>query len=359
MLDLVIFFVALSVLVVIHEFGHFFAAKKVGIKVEEFGLGIPPRAIGKKIGETLWSLNWLPIGGFVRMYGEDPNMAESESRKMGDRAFVNKKPWQKFIVVIGGVVMNLVLAVLIFSVVYKITGVPTDTGRVEITGVAPGSPAELVGLKEGQVVFQVGQLKVSKSQELVSEVAKYKGKTVDLLVRKTETSEPVWLKAEVRQNPPAGEGALGIAVSNTKTEQIAWWQIYKGVKAGFAEAYHWAVVILSGLKQMAMDVFEGKKPTDVAGPIGMYQATSAIRQNQGMLALLHFFGIISVNLAVMNILPFPALDGGRMVFVIWEWISGRKANPIWEGRLHQVGMMVLLALIGVVAVSDVFRILGR
>lgn len=354
MLDLVIFLVALSILVIIHEFGHFFAAKKMGIRVDEFGLGIPPRVFGKKIGETLWSLNWLPIGGFVRMYGEDPNMPENMAKKMGSRAFVNKKPWQKFVVLVGGVAMNLVLAVLIFSVVYKITGVPKDTGRVEIIGVAPGSPAEIAGLKEGEIVLKVGQIEVKKSADLVAEVAKYKGKTVDLWIEGIGV-----IRAEVRQNPPAGEGALGIAVSNTKTEQIAWWQIYKGVKAGFAEAYHWAVVILSGLKQMAMDVFEGKKPTDVAGPIGMYQATSAIRQNQGMLALLHFFGIISVNLAVMNILPFPALDGGRVVFVIWEWITGHKPDPVWEGRLHQIGMIVLLALIGLVAVSDLLRILGR
>jgi regulator of sigma E protease len=359
MLDVIIFFVSLSILVIIHEFGHFFAAKKVGIKVEEFGLGIPPRAIGKKIGETLWSLNWLPIGGFVRMYGEDPNVAGAAAKKMGDRAFINKKPWQKFIVVIGGVVMNLLLAVLIFSVVYKITGVPMDTGRVEIIGVAPKSPAEAAGLKEGYVVMKVGQVAVFKSSELIAEVAKYKGLVVDLYIEKPITGEKETVKATVRSNPPAGEGALGIAVSNTKTEQIAWWQIYKGVGAGFEEAYHWAGVILSGLKQMVVDVMAGKKPTDVAGPIGMYQATSSIRQNQGMLALLHFFGIISVNLAVMNILPFPALDGGRMVFVIWEWVTGRRPDPIWEGRLHQAGMFILLALIAVVAVGDVLRILGK
>ncbi|MFA7676344.1 MAG: site-2 protease family protein, partial [Candidatus Shapirobacteria bacterium] len=134
-MDLIIFIVALSILVLVHELGHFFAARKNGVRVEEFGLGLPPRIIGKKIGDTIYSINWLPIGGFCKLYGEDGD-------GKGGNSFNHKKPWQKLIIVLGGVFMNLVLAILIFSVVYTILGVPTETNKVKIIGIAKNSPAE-------------------------------------------------------------------------------------------------------------------------------------------------------------------------------------------------------------------------
>lgn len=350
MLDLLIFFVALSILVIIHELGHFFAAKKVGIKVEEFGLGIPPRAWGKKIGETIWSLNWLPIGGFVRMFGEDPHVSDSQAHKMGHRAFVNKTPAQKFVVVVGGVTMNIILAIAIFAVVYKITGVPVETDMVRVDAVAKDSPAELAGIKEGYVIGMVGQEKVRSSKALIEEVNKYKGREAEL------TTDHGTFMVLVRERPPEGQGSLGVSISNTVMQPIAWWELHKSIGAGFKEAYFWGKVILTGLTKMVADIFSGKAPGDVAGPIGMYQATSAIRQSQGLLALLHFFGIVSVNLAVMNILPLPALDGGRLIFVIYEWVSKKRPNPEWESRIHQAGMMALLLLMALVAISDVVRL---
>ncbi|MBU3935084.1 site-2 protease family protein, partial [Patescibacteria group bacterium] len=135
-MDVLIFLLALSVVVVFHELGHFWAAKKTGVKVEEFGLGIPPKIFGKKIGETIFSLNWLPIGGFCRLYGEDPTI-----KLKSQRAFCNKNVGQKTVIIMGGVMMNVVLAVLIFSVVYSIVGIPKETDRVKVIEVASGSPA--------------------------------------------------------------------------------------------------------------------------------------------------------------------------------------------------------------------------
>ncbi len=350
MIDLLIFFIALSVLVIVHEFGHFFAAKKVGIKVEEFGLGIPPRAIGKKIGETIWSLNWLPIGGFVRMYGEDPNVSSLEAKKMGHRAFVNKTPAQKFLVVVGGVCMNMILAILIFAVVYKITGIPVETKEVKVTEVVFGSPAQKSGLKEGVIIYEVANTKISEPQELIKIVGQNKGKEVEL---NTSIGK---VRVMARENPPVGEGSLGVAISNSVMKPIAWWELHKSVGQGLKEAYFWGKVIIDGFVKMIADVFSGKGAADVAGPIGMYRATSMIRQSQGLLAVLHFFGIISVNLAVMNILPLPALDGGRLVFVIYEWITKRRPDPNFESKIHQIGMIGLLVLIALVAISDVTKL---
>jgi len=350
MLDLIIFFVALSVLVIIHEFGHFFAAKKVGIKVEEFGLGIPPRAWGKKIGETIWSLNWLPIGGFVRMYGEDPHVTNKDAHKMGHRAFVNKTPLQKFVVVVGGVTMNMILAIAIFAVVYKNTGIPVETDKVRITDISPESPAAMAGMRENEVILKIMDTPITKPQELIEIVGKNKGKEIKIVTDLSTYS------IVARENPPAGQGSLGVAISNSTMQPVAWWEIHKSVGQGFKEAYFWGKVIVEGLGKMVADVFSGRGAADVSGPIGMYQATSSIRQSQGMLAVLHFFGIISVNLAVMNILPLPALDGGRLMFVIYEAITKKRPNPDWEGRIHQAGMLFLLGLIALVAIGDVVKL---
>ena len=141
-MDIVIFVLALSVLVLVHEFGHFFAAKLTKVKVEEFGLGLPPKIVAKKVWGTVWSLNWLPIGGFCKLYGEDSN-------GKGTDAFNNKNPWQKGLIVLGGVLMNLVLAIAIFAVVYTILGIPVETDRVRIIGVAKDSPASGAALRRG------------------------------------------------------------------------------------------------------------------------------------------------------------------------------------------------------------------
>ncbi len=353
--DVVIFFIGLSILVVVHEMGHFLAAKFCGVLVEEFGLGLPPRAWGRKIGETVFSLNWLPIGGFVKLFGEDPESGAKVEGREKTRTFFHKKPWQKALIVVGGVTMNLVLAIAIFSVVYSILGVPKETERVKVIGLAVGSPAQKAGLKEGDWVAAVNEIRVSKPSQLTDEVAKYKGGRVGLsIVSKDGESRRV--EVEVREKPPAGEGSMGVAISNVEITQIRWYEIDKGIVAGFKEAYFWGKIIVEGVGKMVGGLLSGKIPSDVSGPIGMYQATTSIRQKQGLLALVHFFGIVSVNLAVVNILPFPALDGGRIIFVLYEFLLKRRPNQKFEMAINNFGMMFLLGLIFLITVADVLRV---
>ena len=346
---------ALSILVLVHEFGHFFAARRTGVKVEEFGLGLPPRMFDKKFGDTIYSINWLPIGGFCKLYGEDPTTA-SQSDGQADKkySFQSKKPWQKLIIVLGGVLMNLVLAIVIFSVIYSILGVPTETDTVKIIGIAKNSPAEKVGLMENDVILKVQDKEIKKPTDLTDEVGNYKGKSVNLVVNKGTL-----VSVEVRANPPEGEGAIGIAISNTEMVKVPWYQFYKGIGAGFKEAYYWGKIIGGGVFKMIGGLFTGHVPKDVSGPIGMYQATSSINKNQGFLAVIHFFGIVSVNLALVNILPFPALDGGRIIFVLYEMISKKKANPKIEMIINNIGMLLLLGLILLITVGDVARVLKK
>jgi len=359
-MDLIIFVVALSILVLVHEFGHFIAARKTGVKVEEFGLGLPPRIVGKKIGQTIYSINWLPIGGFCKLLGEDPTAAGQAIEKNIKESFEYKKPWQKLLIVLGGVIMNLVLAIVVFSVVYTILGTPVETDRVSIVAVSPSSPAEKVGLKIDDVILKVGEINIKKAEELIKEVEKYKGKNVKLIINNEELKiYNKEIEIEVRENPPEGEGSMGVAISNTEMKKFPWYRIDRGVVAGFKEAYYWGEIIFGGVFKMIRGLFTGQIPKDVSGPIGMYEATSAIKRDQGILAVIHFFGIVSVNLAVVNILPFPALDGGRIIFVIYEMITRRKANQKLETTVNNLGMLILLALILLITVGDIGRLIGR
>ena len=349
-MDLIIFIVALSILVLVHEWGHFMAARKTGVKVEEFGLGLPPKIIGKKIKGTIYSLNWLPIGGFCKLYGEDPTNPGEKDKK---ESFFYKKPWQKLIIVLGGVFMNLVLAIAIFSLVYSILGVPKETDKVKVLEVVKNSPADISGIKENDWVVAVNGVEVKTPNQLTDEIAKYKGKKVKLTINDKE------VLVEVRENPPVGEGSMGVAISNTEMVKLPWYQFYEGIKAGFEEAYYWGEIIFGGVIKMIGGLFSGNVPKDVSGPIGMYQATSSINKNQGLLAVIHFFGIISVNLAIVNILPFPALDGGRIIFVIYEMITKKRANQKVESVVNNIGMLILLSLILLVTIGDVTRMLGK
>lgn len=349
-MDLIIFIVALSILVLVHEWGHFMAARKTGVKIEEFGLGLPPKIIGKKIKGTVYSLNWLPIGGFCKLYGEDPTNPGEKDKK---ESFFYKKPWQKLIIVLGGVFMNLVLAIAIFSLVYSILGVPKETDKVKVLEVVKNSPADISGIKENDWIVAVNGVEVKTPNQLTDEVVKYKGKKVKLTINDKE------VLVEVRENPPVGEGSMGVAISNTEMVKLPWYQFYEGIKAGFEEAYYWGEIIFGGVIKMISGLLSGNVPKDVSGPIGMYQATSSINKNQGLLAVIHFFGIISVNLAVVNILPFPALDGGRIIFVIYEMITKKRANQKVESVVNNIGMLILLSLILLVTIGDVTRILGK
>jgi len=346
-MDILIFVIALSVLVLVHEFGHFFAAKITGVRVEEFGLGLPPKIIGKKWKGTVWSLNWLPIGGFCKLYGEDSEEKETF-------AFNHKNPWQKALIVLGGVFMNMVLAITIFAIVYTITGIPTETDRVSVIGVAKNSPAEMAGIKVDDWIQKVGSVEITKGNQLTEEVGKYKGEKITLVVNRE--GRPQGVPILVRENPPAGEGSLGVVISNTVMTPIRWWEFYKGIGAGFKEAYFWGKIIFDGVTKMVGGLFVGQVPKDVTGPIGMFNATSSIRMSQGFLAVIHFFGIVSVNLAVVNVLPFPALDGGRIIFVIYELIFRKKANQKLEMMVNNLGMMILLSLIVLISVGDVMRL---
>lgn len=356
-ITLLVFLIILSILIFAHEFGHFLAAKKAGIRVEEFGFGYPPRVWSKKVGQTIYSLNLLPFGGFVKLLGEE-GPEEGEKEKKG--AFWTKSKRVRTAVIVSGVLANFLLAVVAFSIVYSAVGIPTETLEVQVVGIAPDSPAEEAGLKEEDIIVKVEEEKIEEIDEFVEIVNQSKGKEITIQVERTHNSQLTThnFLLTPRETPPEGEGALGVAISNIKMVHYPAWQMpFRGAVEGFREAFGWTVLVVGGLASMIYRlVTTGALPADVAGPVGILQLTSGVAKS-GILTVLQFLGVLSVNLAVINIFPFPALDGGRLLFVGFEAVTGRRAQATFERWVHTVGMIILLFLILLVTLNDISRAL--
>jgi len=376
-LTIITFLIVLSILVLVHEAGHFLLAKKAGIKVEEFGFGYPPRIVAKKIGETIYSLNLLPFGGFVRLYGEELEESERVKERESRRTFWAKSKKARTSVIVAGVLANFLLAIVVFSLVYSFSGIPTKTDKVIIIGLAPDSPAEKAGLKAEDVVLFVSGEKIQDTSSFVELTKKYTGKEMALEIAREKDNpckekvlgawpgikischgENIVLSVIPRENPPEGEGPLGVAVSNMEMKRYPFWQMpFRGTIEGFKEAFGWIILIFGALGKMLVDLISrGTIPKDIAGPVGIFQITGVVAQG-GVLNVLQFIGILSVNLAVINILPFPALDGGRFIFVAYEAITRRRPKPTFERWFNTAGMAFLLFLIILVTINDIRRVI--
>jgi regulator of sigma E protease len=374
-------------LVIIHEAGHFFVARKFGIKVEEFGFGFPPRIFGIKKGETIYSLNWLPIGGFVKLYGEDEagagkvSLAKLKQKtKDRNRAFFAKSPWQRATVIIAGVVMNAVLAAIIFYVFLGISGFKTDlplltnykfiganqtiVQEVVISAVVKNSPAEKQGLKPLSKVISVNGKKITDSQNFINIVNVNKGKQIEIAWSNLQTNEIHKTKIIPRISVPKNEGPLGVGLFSLSTVILNY---QTPVQKVFSGIVHPINLMGYNLKVMAelVKVSVQKKTTaplseGISGPVGIASITGSILEIQNLkekiLGLLNLAGILSISLAFFNILPIPALDGGRLFFILIEAFTGRKVNARFESMTHTIGMMILLALMALITFKDIGKL---
>ena len=351
-MTVLIFIITLSILVLVHELGHFLMAKKMGVKVEEFGIGLPPKIFGIKKGETLYSVNLLPIGGFVKLFGEEYDEHHSSSR-----TFVNKKPWQKTLIVLGGVIGNFLLGWFIFS--FLVTqGVPVPTNKVIVEKVTKNSPAAVAGLKEKDVIskliLQNNSINLTSANTLIEETKKSAGKSIKLLVQRNDQQLTIVLIP--RKNPPKGEGPLGIAITSFIEKKYPW---YSAPYYGLVEAFNITNKIASELGKMFFGFITFQKQNvDVAGPVGIANlAGQAFKFGRN--AFLEFLALLSLNLAIMNILPFPALDGGRLVFVFYEGLTKKKPNKNIEKYTNLIGFIVLLSLAALITISDIVKLFKK
>lgn len=378
-MTVIIFILLLSVLVLVHEIGHFVAAKRLGVVAEEFGLGLPPRIRKLFVWRgTEFTLNWLPLGGFVRLRGEDPTSPRCSSGFRGARKtgyFYAQKAWKRTVILLAGVMMNIVLGVAAFTFVYTSLGIPEVGDEVRIEAVAPGSPAAEAGLQAGDVLLELrvvpiglriplggknGKLKITDTEGFVEMVNENRGQEVTLVVKSQDRQiRDITIVPRTEEKTPEGEGALGIAISNLEMVHYPAWQMpFRASVVGLEEAVAWGANIVAGLVDMIVRwIIQGQVPTDIAGPVGIAQLTGQIA-SQGWIPLFQFTGVLSINLAIINFLPIPALDGGRLLFIAIEKIRGRPVNPKKERWAHLVSYLILIGLILLVTIQDIFRLLS-
>ncbi|MBP7774175.1 site-2 protease family protein [Candidatus Woesebacteria bacterium] len=373
MMTVVVLILVLSFLVIIHELGHLFAALWAKIKVEEFGIGYPPAArklfTWKKI---VFSLNWIPFGGFVRMAGEEANPDDTLAQKTGE--FYQASIFRRLVVVLAGATVNFIFGIIAFTITFSNIGIPTQLHDARIGFVAENSPAEKSGLQVGYslVGFKAAdgtEVQTQTSAEVISFVTAQRGQTITAILQGpcdgkdcqnqiTEKSVYVRTQAET----PAGQGSLGVAFQDTILQFYPWWEMpVRSSYYGVTQALALGGEILKALGGLVKNlVTTGAVPSELAGPVGIvHQAQSVGLVQEGFLAILSFAGMLSINLAVMNVLPIPPLDGGKALFTVLEIVVKRKRLHKFEYWLNYGGYIFLMALIVLVTFRDVFRIFTR
>jgi len=376
MLTLLIFILILSLLVLFHESGHYLVAKKNGVRVEEFGLGLPPKVFGKKIGETEYTLNALPFGGFVKLTGED--LTEQDATILDPRSFAHKKPGQRAAILVAGVSMNILLAVAIYYVFFFINGFKTlstplifdykfrfgneRTVNTVITGLSEPSSIPVSQIAPGDALIEISGVPVRSVADIRNNVKDKAGQQVSLtlmdLRKKTDNIKTITVTPIKDAD---GNSVLGLYLGKAVT--LSYDTPVERVFSGFMQAYNMLAYsnhVLAGLFSVSFEshslapVSEG-----VSGPVGIYSVIGSILHlggEQAFLSLLDFVALMSLSLAFLNVMPFPALDGGRLLFVVIEKIRGRRINPVTEANVHKWGMIALLLFIAVVSVKDVVNL---
>jgi len=359
-ISIIIFIFTLLVLVLIHEFGHFLTAKRFGIKVEEFGFGIPPRVWGKKIGETLYSINWLPLGGFVKLLGEDEI---GQPRSKAD--FREKPVSQRIIVVVAGVVMNLILAwVIFYSVIiyqnFKIIYPTIDQG-IYVGFVEKNFPAEQAGVKAGERILKVDSKDIKKFEDARNFIKEKNGQPVTLTLSDIDGNNLHQLtiipKSTQKDGFLIGVGFSPIAIKEYKspTEKIF---------SGITYSYDLTKLTFLGLGKTIHDLYSGDVKAvsqSVSGPVGLATISNDILSGgrQALPFYLWFVGVISLTLSIFNVLPIPALDGGRLLFLVIEAVTRKKVRENTERLVHQIGFAILLSLALLVTYSDISKLIHK
>jgi regulator of sigma E protease len=355
-LTAIIFIIVIGVLVLVHEFGHFVFAKRAGMKVEEFGFGFPPRMVGWKKGETVYSINWIPFGGFVKIAGEDGEVR-------GPGTFSAASFGQRMMVIVAGVMMNFLLAALLLIIVNFFglrIGLPDGNTmkahdvKVQIISVSKSSPAEKAGLQPLDAIIgfkENGSITTVPDTEAVQKaVASHAGHELVLEIERGATT--IEKTVTPRLNPPEGEGALGVSLALTGVVNYPW---YESIWRGISDAGILAVNTLQGYYLLLKTLFvHGRLLADVSGPVGIATLTGQAAR-VGINYLLQFVAMISLNLAILNIIPFPALDGGRALILIIEKIKGSPVRKGVEGWINVAGFYLLIALMLYITYKDIAK----
>jgi regulator of sigma E protease len=334
----------LILLVFAHEFGHFITAKLTRVKVEEFGIGFPPRIVSFKRGETTYSLNAIPLGGFTKMLGEeDPTLPGS---------LASKSIPIRLLVLSAGSLMNILLPILLLSISFMI---PHDMvlEKVQVQEVASGSPAQIAGIQPGDTILAINDRTIKNRGDVGYIIQLNLGSEVNMLLQRGELGQQE-VTLEPRWKPPEGQGATGISIIGVDSTVVREsYPIWKAVPSSITHC--WEVLVL--FRNEVVGWFIGGRAPQLTGPIGIATLTGEMAK-AGISPLLEFAALISINLAIINLFPFPGLDGGRLIFVALEWARrGKRISPKREGLVHLIGFIVLILLIMVISYFDIANII--
>lgn len=370
-LTIIIAFISLIGLIVLHELGHFLLAKKFGVKVEEFGIGYPPRLFGKKIGETIYSLNLLPLGGFVKIYGQ-------EKRIDHPRSFSTKPFYQKALIILGGVVSFWVIAAILLSIIMYL-GVPMQIGddenqglvdpKVQIMAVALNSPAQEAGIRVGDTIKQFSisldasgrtprraafQFPINKMREVQEFTETHRGQEITLTIQRGKEIFDVSLVP--RESPPKDQGAMGVALVRTALKSYSW---YQAPVQGILATGNLTGMVIKGWGMTIASLFQGKgvpPGVELRGPVGIFELFAQVG-SLGVTYFLHFIALIAICLALINVLPIPSLDGGWLLFLVLEKIKGKPVSQKIEQKVTIFFFCLLITLMVYVTIKDIARIL--
>lgn len=394
LLTILVFLLILTVLVVVHELGHYVTAKRLGVKVEEFGFGFPPRVWGKKVGETLYSINLLPIGGFVKLFGEDEagagrvelsNNKRKVTKKADEkRAFYARPAWQRAWIVFAGVVMNTLLSIVIFYIFLALSNFTTTLpllgdfrfigvhqvnkvdNRILVDEISAKSPAAEAGMVAPLQLLAINGQKLTNADQVLQLVEGNEGKKITITWQEIKSQKKETAEVTPRVHPPQGQGAVGIrfAPYAIPTAILTYQTVPEKIFSGIIHPVNLLLYTFDTMGKLISISIHQKNfapvSDSVSGPVGVASAVGQELQQPTMkeriLGLLNLSGLLSISLAFFNVLPIPALDGGRLFFILIEGFTGRKLNARVENYINAIGMLVLLALIVLITFKDVMQL---
>ena len=327
-ITLVAFFAMLIVLVLVHELGHFFTAKAMKVRVEEFGIFYPPRLWGYKYGETLYSINAIPIGGFCKMAGEeDPSITGS---------LASKSRKARALILSAGAIMNLILPIVLLSVAFMVPHTEVTAPSI-VASVSPGSPAQQAGILADDTILSINNHTVTSPNDLSRYVQINLGNKVTLVVRHADGTQQT-VSLVPRWKPPAGQGAIGVnwnvdAITAQQVISTKSYPFWRAIPLGFNDCIQTFILFKNGI----VSIIIGSAPATFMGPVGVAQLTGEVAK-AGISPLLEFAAAFSINLGILNLFPLPALDGGHIFFVFLEWVRrGKRVSPKTENMVHLIG----------------------
>jgi len=352
-LTIVSFIIVLGVLVFIHEFGHYITAKKSDIMVSEFALGFGPKLLSKKVGETVYSIRAIPLGGFCNMVGEfpaDESMTEKEKEvydraKEKGRLFTQKSTFKRLAVILMGPIMNFLLAALIFILAFAVFGVPTSTTEDAVLGeVIPQQPAAEAGLRTNDRILAINGQQINSWEEMSQLIRENADQQITIRYQRDQEINTISLTPVLSEE--GDRGVIGIYPQLLR-EGVS---IFKAFSLGLEQTYRVFTMTIMGFVQM----FRESSAEDIGGPI-MIASIIGQAARVGILNVLNWTAIISINLGIINLLPFPALDGGRISFIIIEMIRGKAIDPRKESYVHMIGFAILMLLMLFIIYNDLMR----